>query len=84
LIGKTRAASEVKPFHVTKWLDKDFSGLSGTSRNCAVRAVKAPFNGSVVEGYLDRGPIRAVERPPAGRRELVLSRAEFQSKILTH
>lgn len=81
-IGTTQRVSDLKKLHVTKWLDDSFATLSPTSRNCAVRAVKSAFNWAVNEGYLDKSPIRDVKRPPAGRREMVLTVEEFRTRII--
>ena len=81
-IGKRLKVAELKPYHVTRWLTADFANLSGSSRNCAVRAVRTPFNWAVNEGYLDRSPVKNVKRPPAGRREMVLTADQFRELIL--
>jgi integrase len=81
-VGKKLLVADLKPLHVTQWLDKSFADLSPSSRNCGVRAIKSAFNWAVDEGYLDRSPIRGVKRPPAGRREMVLTAEEFRKLIL--
>jgi integrase len=81
-VGKKLLVADLKPLHVTQWLDNSFADLSPSSRNCAVRAVKSAFNWAVDEEYLDRSPIRGVKRPPAGRREMVFTAEEFRKLIL--
>ena len=44
-------ALDVKPFHVTRWLDRH-PGWGDGSRRCAITAVKRAFNWAVSEGLL--------------------------------
>src|SRR5262245_2181537 len=43
LYGTLRAVTQLKPFHVTRWLDRH-SGWGDGTRRCAVTAVKRAFN----------------------------------------
>jgi len=69
--------SDLKPYHVTKWLDLH-SGWKG-SRRCAVIAVKRAFNWACSEGLLGDNPLKSLKKPPAASRERVLSAAERQA-----
>lgn len=69
-------ASDLKPLHVTRWLDAH-PGWQGCRRN-AVVAVKRAFNWADAEGVLQPNPIRAVKKPPQHRRNRVLSKEERQ------
>jgi integrase len=71
--GKLRAI-ELKPFHVTEWLD-DNGGWQG-SRRCAISAIKRVFNWAVSEGILSSSPIKQVMKPPVRSRERILSPVE--------
>lgn len=81
-LGRRTKVYDLRPYHVTKWLDESFADLSATSRNCAVRAVRGAFNWAVSEGYLTLSPVRGVKRPPANRRELVLTATQFDEIVL--
>ncbi|HEX3150236.1 MAG TPA: site-specific integrase [Gemmataceae bacterium] len=70
----SRLAAEVRPFHVTHWLDANPTWKG--SRWHAVTAVKRAFNWGVTEGYLDTNPIKAVKKPEPGKRDRVLTDAE--------
>ena len=83
-IGKRLKVTELRPYHITRWLTANFAELSSASRNCAVRAVRTPFNWAVTEGLLDRNPIKGVKRPAAGRREMVLTTDEFDKLVLAN
>lgn len=71
--GKLTAV-ELKPFHVTQWLDAH-DGWAG-SRRGAISAVKRAFNWAVHEGILPVNPVKRVAKPPVKRRERILSPAE--------
>jgi site-specific recombinase XerD len=70
----TLAASDLKPLHVTRWLDAH-PGWKGCRRN-AIVAVKRAFNWADVEGLLSPNPIKAVKKPKQKRRDRVLTPAE--------
>lgn len=67
------AAGELKPFHVTKWLDANT--WKGGQRN-AVIALKRAFNWADQQGVLTPNPLRNVQKPPAGRRTRIVTTAE--------
>lgn len=67
----TVGALAVKPFHVTRWLDSHPKWT--TSRRCAVSCVKRAYNWADAEGILPSNPMKKVRKPPAVRRERILS-----------
>jgi integrase len=66
-------ACELKPIHVTRWLDAH--PWKGGRRN-AVIAVKRPFNWADRQGVLSPNPLRNVEKPPASRRTRIVTPEE--------
>lgn len=68
------AAADLKPFHVTRWLDANPS-WKGARRN-AVIVVKLAFNWADKQGLLSPNPLRNVEKPAARRRTRILTEAE--------
>jgi integrase len=74
--GKTPAA-ELKPFHVTGWLDRH--GGWKEARRGALIAVKRAFNWAADEGLLRANPVKQLRKPPAKSRGRVLSAAERQA-----
>jgi integrase len=70
----TLLGSDLKPLHVTRWLDSH-PGWKGCRRN-AVVAVKRVFNWADSEGLLQPNPIKAVKKPPQRRRDRILTPAE--------
>jgi len=76
--GRTPAA-EVKPFHVTHWLDAHPKWKA--SRRHASLAPKRAFAWADKQGLLSPSPLRSLEVPPNNRRTRVLTREE-QAEIL--
>jgi integrase len=70
-----RKAMDLKPFHVTRWLDSQL-GWGEATRRCATIAVKRAFNWADGEGHLPANPIKAVRKGPPKRRERVLTEDE--------
>lgn len=70
----TLLAKDLKPLHVSKWLDAH-PGWKG-SRRCAVIAVKRAFNWAESEGVITANPIKRVKKPPQTFRNRILTPAE--------
>jgi integrase len=81
-IAPTMTAYELKPFHVQRWVDGKDTWSSGMKRG-AIMAIQRAFNWAVKLGYIDKSPIARMEKPTAGRRELVIT-PEFYASILKH
>lgn len=73
---------ELKPLHVTAWLDAH-RGWSSSTRNCAVRVIRRAFNWLTDEGHIDRSPVKSVKAPRAETREVLVDDATF-GNILAH
>ncbi len=71
-------AHELKPIHVTRWLDANT--WKGGQRN-AVIAPKRAFNWADQQGVLSPNPLRNVEKPPATRRTRIVT-TEERAEIL--
>ena len=72
-------ASELKPFHVTRWLDANPTWNGG--RRHAVIAVKRAFSWADQQGILSPSPVRTVKVDAVNRRTRVITRDE-QAEIL--
>ena len=66
-------AHELKPIHVTRWLDANT--WKGGQRN-AVIALKRAFNWADQQEVLTPNPLRNVQKPPATRRTRIVTPAE--------
>ncbi len=68
---------DLKPFHVTRWIDTHTKWGQSTQR-AAMTCVKRVFNWAVSEGYLDASPVRGLVRPACLRRDKVVTVEEHQ------
>ena len=69
--------TQLRPFHVQQFID-GLELASGTKRNF-VRAVKRAMAWAEEQGYIDRSPIAHMKKPRGGRREIVVTEAEFKA-----
>ncbi len=72
----TLLARDLKPLHVTRWLDTH-PGWNGGRRN-AIVAVKRAFNWADTEGLLQPNPIKTITKPPQRHRDRILTQEERQ------
>lgn len=70
-------ATELKPLHVQRWIDKQYREKSATYKNIAITAVKAAFNWAVEQGYLGHSPISRMKKPRCACREFFVSAVEW-------
>ena len=65
------AVADVKPFHVTRWIDgkKTWNG----AKRHAIISVKRAFSWAEQQGLIAASPIRTIKAPRVKRRERVLS-----------
>jgi len=69
-------ALDIKPLHVTAWLDAHPKWTTG--RRCAVICVKRAYNWAEGEGILNANPMKKVKKPSPVRRERVLTEEEWR------
>lgn len=69
-------AATLRPYHVQQWVDS-YADLSGGSKRNLIRSVQLAMRWAEQQGYIDRSPIAHMEKPAGGRRNLVVSPAEF-------
>ena len=74
------AAADLRPFHLQKWADSHEDWANGQKRQ-AIMSVQRAFNWAVKNGRIDRSPVQQVEKPPAGKRELVITSADHQAML---
>lgn len=72
----------LKPYHVQRWLDATPGQKDNTKRG-KLGAVKRAVTWARKQGYTDHDPLAGLERPAAGRRETVITPAEFE-RMLEH
>jgi integrase len=65
------AASDVKPYHVTRWLAAH--AWNDTTRHGAITAVKRMYRWAKKEGHLETNPLADIEKPSPFRREQIMT-----------
>ena len=81
-IPPTLRVNELKPHHVTTWMDSHASWKTGSKRN-ACRSIKRAMKWALEEGLIEQNPIAHLKKRKGGKRELVISEEHFQN-LLTH
>lgn len=71
----------LKPFHVSRWLDTEPTWNSETHRG-AIASVKRCLNWACEEGLLESNPLARVKKPAGKRREGLISDAEHKLMML--
>lgn len=72
--------SQMKPFHLQRWIDSRKTWSSGNKRN-ACRTVQRALAWAVQQGYIEKSPLAYFQKPPAGRRTQTVSEEEFQTLL---
>lgn len=67
---------DLKPFHLTKWIDAHPAWNDTTRRSSLIGVLRA-CNWAVREGYLDKSPLRHIELPQSCRRESVIDEEQY-------
>lgn len=67
-------ACDLKPYHVTNWLDGH--AWNPSSQRAAITCVKRAFNFATDQGFIERNPVKNVKKPPVVRRETILASDE--------
>jgi integrase len=77
LSDKQLRVSDLKKFHVSRWLDAHKTwGVS--SRRGAIGSVKRAFNWALDEGYIHHSPVAKLRKPKAKHRETILTPEQSQ------
>ena len=76
----TLTVSELKPFHVQKWVDS-YPGLSVTSRRNYLRTIKRCLAWAVRQGYLEQNPLSTLEVPSGERKEVAVTLDEYETLL---
>ena len=78
-IGASLTVADLKPLHVTKWLDSQ--NWNDNTKHRAISAVQRVFNWSRKEGYILRSPIEMMEKPEATPRDIIITEPDFVKLI---
>jgi integrase len=91
-VGEMLTVGELKPFHVTNWLDqcypksrvrdgKKVTGVGDNYRRSAVRSVQRAFNWAVEQGYLKASPIAKLKKPAYKPRDVILAPEQWAQLV---
>jgi integrase len=80
-IGKRLKADDIRPHHVTEWVQKQHSKSAANTVHGAMRAVQRVFNWGCKQGYITNHPLIGLEKPTPTRREMVLDDVEFSAVL---
>lgn len=69
----------LKPFQVVEWIDTEGSKWGNTYKGGAIVAVKRVYNWGEELGYVESNPIKKLKKPPAKRREIYMTQADYES-----
>lgn len=67
--------ARLKPIHVQQWVDSKPGWKRG--KRGAITAVQRAFNWAAKMGLIDSSPVRHIEKPQAGRRDVVITPEEY-------
>ena len=77
-IGNRLTVDDLRPYHVTTWLDVRYATASNTYKNNLIRGVQRPFNWAVKEQYIDRNPIKGIEKPQQTPRQVFIDKTQWK------
>jgi integrase len=77
-IGASKRVVDLKPYHVTRWVDRDYVGQSDSSKFAAFRSVQRAFNWAKKQGMIALSPVERIDKPTPGRRETYLTPEQYQ------
>lgn len=79
-IPRHLTVSQMKPFHIQNWIDSQSGWGNGSKRN-GCKAVQRAMRWAEQLGYIDRSPVAHMQKPPMGKREIIISDDEFQQLL---
>ena len=78
MFGSMKAV-DVRPFHVSKWVDGQTWGPSTKAR--AITTVKTAYSWAHKQGLIDTNPVKLVEKPQAKTRTEIITEAQAQQIV---
>lgn len=76
-IDRSLTVTQVKPYHVTRWLD-DKKKWSVSTKGNGIRSVRRAFRWSAQEGYIDFSPMAMLKGMRCQPRETIISPEQFE------
>lgn len=73
-------ARDLRPFHLQRWVDARADWNPGMKRG-RLQSVQRAFNWAVKQGILDKSPVAYMEKPPPGKREVIIDYPTYQRML---
>ena len=91
-VGESMVVAQLKPFHVTNWLDQTYpktrqkggkkvAGVGDNYRRSAIRSIQRAFNWAVEQGYLAASPIAKIRKPAYKPRDVILTPEQWKELV---
>ena len=77
-VGTRLKVRDLKPFHVSAWLQDRYKTSGANNKNGAVRAVKRVFKWAADEGHISSNPVSKVKPPAYEPREVCITRENWR------
>ena len=79
-IPPTLRASQLRPYHIQRWLDANPKWSDTHKRGCII-AVQRAFSWATKMGYAQASTVVHVEKPSAVQRDVIITKAEFEQLL---
>jgi integrase len=79
-LATDRNALRLKPIDVVRWVSKHPKWSSTYQRDC-IRAIQRSYRWAHRNGLIDRNPLQFIDKPPANRREEILTVDEYRTVL---
>ena len=79
--GDRLRVSDLKPYHVSQWLQAEYKGQSDSHRKGAIRSIKRVMNWAMDLGYITTNPIERLQAPAPRPRETTITESQFQQAL---
>jgi integrase len=80
MIDAGMTVDQLKPHHVQTWVDSQPALVPGSRRNL-ITAAKRSMKWAEELGHIDRSPLRYMKKPAGGRKEQVVTPAQYQALL---
>lgn len=72
------SVDDIRPYHVQQWIDAHPHWSNGHRRGCII-SIQRPFRWAEKMGLIDRNPLAHIEKPQQGKRDQVITPAEYEA-----
>lgn len=80
-IGPKLKLWQLKPYHVTSWIDEKYDGRSASYRHYAIRTLQRSLNWAAKEKYIRYSPLTGIEKPRPTPRDTYLEPSQWEALL---